>query len=60
MPRKRPPPERVAIPISSDLIERIDEYRWSERIPSRAEAIRKLLDTALRQHERHGKKPPSD
>lgn len=42
-----------------ELIARIDDYRWRERVPSRAEAIRALLDEALKRHERHPR-PPKD
>ena len=32
-----------------ELIKRIDEYRYNNHIPARAEAIRHLLDYALQQ-----------
>lgn len=62
MVRKPPPPEpeRVAIPMSSRLLARIDEYRWRERLPSRAEAIRALLDDALKRHERQRPAKPGE
>lgn len=52
-------PGRIAIPMPPELIARIDDYRWRERVPSRAEAIRALLDEALKRHERHPR-PPKD
>lgn len=55
-------PERIAIPMSAGLIARIDEYRWNQRIASRAAAIRALLEDALRRHEERGKakgRPPA-
>jgi metal-responsive CopG/Arc/MetJ family transcriptional regulator len=47
MVRKRQEPERVAIPIPKDLLAEIDEFRWANRLPSRAEAIRQLVKQAL-------------
>jgi metal-responsive CopG/Arc/MetJ family transcriptional regulator len=44
---KPPEPYRVAIPIPPDLLAKIDEYRWRNRLPSRAAAIRDLLEKAL-------------
>ena len=47
----------------AELIKRIDDYRWSERVPSRAAAIRLLLDESLKRHERHerhGPKPSTE
>jgi metal-responsive CopG/Arc/MetJ family transcriptional regulator len=61
--RRRPEPERIAIPMPAELIKRIDDYRWSERVPSRAAAIRLLLDESLKRHERHerhGPKPSTE
>jgi metal-responsive CopG/Arc/MetJ family transcriptional regulator len=39
--------ERVIIPISRDMLERVDDYRYRRRIPSRAEAIRHLIELSL-------------
>jgi hypothetical protein len=47
MAKKRPNPERIAIPMPPDLINRIDEYRWRNRLPSRAAAIRQLIEAGL-------------
>lgn len=41
------PLSRVAIPMPVDLIARVDDWRFTNRIPSRAAAIRQLLETAL-------------
>jgi len=38
---------RITIPITHELLERVDEHRFSSRIASRAAAIRELLETAL-------------
>jgi hypothetical protein len=40
-------PERMIIPLSTRLLERIDDYRFGERHPTRASAVRELLDKAL-------------
>jgi metal-responsive CopG/Arc/MetJ family transcriptional regulator len=45
--KRQPDPQRVAIPIPPDLLKRIDEYRWRNRLPSRAAAIRKLIELGL-------------
>lgn len=45
--------ERVIIPLSRRLLDRIDDFRFGHRLPSRAAAIRRLIETGLR-HE----KPP--
>jgi metal-responsive CopG/Arc/MetJ family transcriptional regulator len=41
------PITRVIIPTPADLLRRIDDYRFSNRSPSRAAAIRELLEIAL-------------
>jgi metal-responsive CopG/Arc/MetJ family transcriptional regulator len=48
MVKKRQEPERVAIPMPAELIAQIDDYRWANRLPSRAEAIRQLIKEGLR------------
>ena len=42
-----PNSERIITPMPKSLVERIDDYRFQERIPSRAEAIRRLVEIAL-------------
>lgn len=39
--------ERVITPMPPSLVQRVDDYRFRERIPSRAEAIRRLLESSL-------------
>jgi metal-responsive CopG/Arc/MetJ family transcriptional regulator len=49
MPRKpKEPHPRVIIPIPPTLLREIDDYRWQNRIPSRAEAIRILVKEGLK------------
>jgi metal-responsive CopG/Arc/MetJ family transcriptional regulator len=54
------PTQKPIIPVTmdEDLIKRIDDYRREVEgsIPSRSEAIRRLLDDALTRHERKTKK----
>jgi metal-responsive CopG/Arc/MetJ family transcriptional regulator len=39
--------ERIIIPMDSSLLESIDDYRFTNRMRSRAEAIRALIRSAL-------------
>ena len=47
MVKKRLEPERIAIPMPAELLKRIDDFRWANRLPSRAEAIRQLIEAGL-------------
>jgi hypothetical protein len=47
------PTERIHIEMPKELIERIDDFRFERRLPSRAEAIRQLIEAGLR----HAPKP---
>lgn len=38
---------RIITPMPQALVDRIDDYRFKERIPSRAEAIRRLIELGL-------------
>lgn len=38
---------RIITPMPRALVDAIDDYRFSNRIPSRSEAIRKLVKEAL-------------
>jgi metal-responsive CopG/Arc/MetJ family transcriptional regulator len=44
---------KVLLILDEDLLKRIDDYRYENRIPARTEAIRKLIDDSLK---RWGKK----
>ena len=48
MPTKKP---QILLTLDEDLLERIEDYRYGNRIPSRTEAIRRLLDEALKEYE---------
>ena len=39
--------ERVITPMPKSLVEKVDDFRYKERIPSRAEAIRRLIELGL-------------
>ena len=42
---------KVLLILDDDLLKRIDDYRYDNRIPSRNEAIRRLIDNALTRYE---------
>ncbi len=46
-PSKEAPAERIITPIPKALLEAIEDFRYSARIPSRAEAMRLLLEAGL-------------
>ena len=55
MPTEKP---KIIFVADQELIERLDDFRFSNRVNSRSEAIRILLEEALAQHESTGKKQP--
>lgn len=42
-----PNSERVITPMPRSLVKAIEDYRYEARIPSRAEAIRRLIELGL-------------
>lgn len=40
--------ERGAIRVPRELLERVDDFRFANRIPSRAEAVRRLVEDGLK------------
>jgi metal-responsive CopG/Arc/MetJ family transcriptional regulator len=40
--------EILCFPSDPDLLKRIDDYRYENRIPSRSEAIRRLIDEGIK------------
>jgi len=38
---------RIITPMPQEMVSRIDDYRFANRIPSRAEAIRRLVEKGL-------------
>jgi metal-responsive CopG/Arc/MetJ family transcriptional regulator len=53
MPTEKP---KILIVADNELIERVDDFRYENRIPSRSEAIRRLLREALKKYEKKAKK----
>ena len=53
MPTKQPV---VTMIFPEDLLKRVEDYRYENRIPSRTEAIRRLLEEALKKYEKQPKK----
>jgi hypothetical protein len=45
MPTKK---DILCFPADADLLKRIDDYRYENRIPSRSEAMRLLIEEGLR------------
>jgi metal-responsive CopG/Arc/MetJ family transcriptional regulator len=39
--------ERIITPMPKSLVTAVDDYRFSNRMPSRAEAIRRLIEMGL-------------
>jgi metal-responsive CopG/Arc/MetJ family transcriptional regulator len=49
MPTEKP---RLLLTIDENLLERIDDFRFNNRINTRSEAIRRLIEEALAQYEK--------
>ena len=47
---------KILITLNNKIIEKLDDFRYDNRIPSRSEAIRRLLDEALKKYEKKDKK----
>ena len=54
MPTDKP---KVLLILDEELLRRIDDYRYDNRIPARNEAIRRLIDESLKRYEKKKKKP---
>ena len=53
MPTKQPV---ITMIFPEDLLNKVEDYRYENRIPTRTEAIRQLLEKGLKQHEKETKK----
>ena len=53
MPTENP---KILFVADNKLIERLDDFRYENRVPSRSEAIRRLLDEALKKYDKKDKK----
>ena len=49
MPTKKP---QILLTVDEALLERIDDFRYGNRIPSRTEAVRRLIEEALKKFEK--------
>jgi len=47
MPTDKP---KIIFAMAEDLLKRIDDYRFENRINSRSEAIRRLIEEGLKKH----------
>ena len=47
---------QILLTLDENLLKRVDDYRFKNRIMSRSEAMRRLLDEALSKREKHEKK----
>ena len=53
MPSDKP---KVLLIVDEDLLRRIDDYRYENRIPARNEAIRRLIVESLERYEKKAQK----
>lgn len=53
MPTEKP---KILFVADEKLVQRINDYRFTERIESKSEAIRRLLEEALTKYEKKAKK----
>jgi len=53
MPTEKP---KIIFVADNKLLERLDDFRFENRINTRSEAIRRLLDEALKNYEKKDKK----
>ena len=52
MPTEKP---KIIFVADIELLERLDDYRFENRISSRSEAIRRLLEESLKKYEKQPK-----
>ena len=52
MPTEKP---KIIFVADNKLVKRIDDFRYNNRIPTRSEAIRRLIEEALKTYERKSK-----
>ena len=46
---------KVLLILDDDLLKRIDDYRYENRIPARTEAMRRLIEDSLKKYEQKKK-----
>ena len=54
MPTDKP---KILMVLDKDLLEKIEDFRYNNRIPTRSEAIRQLLEKALKDYKSPSKPP---
>ena len=47
---------QILLTLDDNLLKRIDDYRYENRIPARSEAVRRLIETGLKKQEKKSKK----
>ncbi len=52
MPTEKP---KIIFVADQELLDRVDDFRFENRINTRSEAIRRLLEEALKKYERNAK-----
>ena len=52
MPSDKP---QILFVLDNDLLNQIEDFRYENRIPSRSEAVRKLIEEGLKKHEKTAK-----
>ena len=52
MPSNKP---KILLIVNDELLKRIDDFRFENRISARSEAIRRLIDEALKKYEKKKK-----
>jgi hypothetical protein len=55
-----PKDQRINVVVSRSELEAIDDWRFTQRIASRSDAIRRLIGIGLEATRRHGKKDGDD
>ena len=53
MPTEKP---KILMVLDNDLLEKIEDFRYNNRIPTRSEAIRRLLEEGLKKYQNKSKK----
>jgi predicted transcriptional regulator len=53
-----PNSERVITPMPKSLVSVIDDYRFAQRLPSRAAAVRRLIEAGLKLEKEPGGERP--
>jgi metal-responsive CopG/Arc/MetJ family transcriptional regulator len=55
MPTDKP---QILLTIGRGLLKRIEDFRYGHRIPTRSEAIRRLIEEGLKSYEKNSQSKP--